>query len=70
MRRIGAAGFKLGELEVTFFEPLPLELQVHEEKQRAEGFEETEDDGATETRAQRLERIRKKQLDADIHGSA
>lgn len=64
IRNLGAAGFKLGDCEVQFFEPLAPEVIVREEKQRVEGFAETEDPQA------RLLRARRAQLDADIHGSA
>jgi hypothetical protein len=68
LRKLGAAGFKIGDFECTFYEPLPLEMQVTESKQRVEGFIESDDE--EETQEQRLKRIRKAQLDADIHGSA
>jgi hypothetical protein len=69
LRALGAAGFKWGDFEMTFYEPLPLEMQRHEVKQRAEGFESSEDD-EEESAEDRLKRLRKAQADADLFGSS
>jgi hypothetical protein len=62
MRRIGAAHFSYRGCEVTFFaEDLPSE---------APQVVGDEDDDEDEDRAKRLAQVRKRLLDADIHGSA
>jgi hypothetical protein len=55
LRKLGVAGFSYRGCEVTFYEPLPLEMQADSEEP-----EDTE----------RLKRVRRQMLDADIHGSA
>lgn len=62
LRKLGVAGFKYRGCEVTFFEALPLEMQV--------AAEDDDEDAEDETSAERLKRVRKQMLDADIHGSA
>lgn len=68
LRKLGAAGFTYKSCQVTFFEPLPVELQEHEEKQRVDGFEESDDED--EDKAKKLARLRKAQAEADLYGSA
>lgn len=69
LRALGVAGFSFRGCEVTFYEPLPLELQQIETKQRATEFEET-DDEEEETPDKKLERLRKMQADADLYGAS
>lgn len=70
LRAIGVAGFKYGEFECSFFEPLPLEMQETEAKQRVEGFAETDDDEPKETAKQKLARLRKEMADEDTFGAS
>lgn len=67
LRKLGAAGFRYGEFEVTFYEPLPLEMQ---DDIKNDGITRHDDDEEDETPAERVKRLRRQQLDADIHGSS
>jgi hypothetical protein len=61
MRKLGVAGFRFRDCEVTFFDQLPVEVAM---------AQDDDDEADEEDRAKRLARARKALLDADIHGSA
>jgi hypothetical protein len=66
LRKLGVAGFSFRGCEVTFYEPLPIEMQTAAK----DADDDDDDDEEDETPADRVKRIRKQMLDADIHGSA
>ncbi len=63
MRKLGVAGFRFRDCEVTFYDPLPPEVQS-----ALDG--DDEEDKVKETKAERVARARKMLLDNDIHGSS
>jgi hypothetical protein len=65
LRKLGVAGFSFRGCTVTFYDPLPLELQETSTAAPQEKVDEEE-----EPQDKKLARLRKEQADADLYGSS